>query len=105
MKRVLIGASIILLFVAMFFSTRRGAKDLFLVAQERVAVYESSGDALEKPVSTVKNWLSPTEKVEVRECVDVKHYQIYRIRRSDGSVGYVNDGKYQLVRKGQPATC
>lgn len=105
MKRILIFAGIIILLVAMIISTRRGPKDMFLVAQERVAIYESSVDALRQPSAAAKNWISPTEKVEVWECVDVKHYQIYRIRRSDGSVGYVNDGKYQLIRKGQPATC
>lgn len=73
-------------------------KGLFLVAEGFVPVYATVEDSLAiLPVNSIMK-LEPEQKVRVLKRIDVKHYQIYKISLSDGSVGYINEGKYELIR-------
>lgn len=69
--------------------------DVFLVAREPVPIYESEA-ASRKPSTSTRRNLRVDERAAVVECIDVKHYLVYKVRLSDGSVGYINDGKYSL---------
>jgi hypothetical protein len=33
----------------------------------------------------------------VLNCIDVKEYEVYKVRLADGKVGYVNNGTYELT--------
>lgn len=71
--------------------------NLKLIAQGQVHVYGSVDSALSPLPQKVVSELEPDQGVNVVKCVDVKHYQIYKVRLPDGKIGFVNDGKYKLV--------
>lgn len=74
-------------------------RGLFLVAEEFVPVYETvEGSLVNYPMKSVAG-LEPRQKARVLKRVDVKHYQIYKVELSGGKIGYVNEGKYKLLRK------
>jgi hypothetical protein len=49
--------------------------------------------------------LSSGQSVPVAECVDVKHFLIYKVDLPDGRNGFVLDGHYSLMRNGKKAFC
>ena len=76
---------------------------LYLVAHDEVPVFDTEKEAMTSHSPEMK--LTPLQRVPVIECVDVKHYLIYKIRLQNGKEGYVNEGKYSLERDGKPSTC
>ncbi|MBJ6802819.1 GW dipeptide domain-containing protein [Geomonas propionica] len=57
-----------------------------LYNSEQAAVSGTSSGALYKG-----------QLVEVVETIDVKHYQIYKVRLPSGKLGYINDGTYKVL--------
>lgn len=80
-------------------------RDLLLIANSTVPVYDAPENALAPPPRTMIAELQAQQQVAVIKCSDVKHYQIYKIRLPDGRVGYINEGSYMLVRNGERAHC
>ncbi|MCU7921042.1 MAG: hypothetical protein KZQ95_22185 [Candidatus Thiodiazotropha sp. (ex Epidulcina cf. delphinae)] len=78
---------------------------LMLVAESAVPIYAGVDEALASPPVGIIAELQPRQQVKVIRCVDVKHYLIYKVRLSDGQIGFVNDGKYTLLRDGKPSFC
>ncbi len=85
--------------------TCTGKPALYLVARTDVAVYASATDAMGKPPVKPESSLAPAQRAEVVDCLDVKHYLIYKVRLADGRVGFVNVGEYSLERNGKPSSC
>lgn len=85
--------------IALLLSGCFNERGLFLVAEEFVPVYETVEASLVKyPMKSVAG-LEPKQKARVLKRVDVKHYQVYKIEFSDGKIGYINEGKYKLLRE------
>lgn len=90
-------------FVGLIFATliiySSYSENLVLVANGVVNVYESVDVAMaplpQEPIAK----LMPQNRAEVIKTVDVKHYLIYKVRLSDGRVGFVNDGDYILLQE------
>lgn len=80
-------------------------KGLVLVAEETVYIYETQKKAMAWPSQKVIAKLSSGQSVPVAECVDVKHYLIYKVELPDGRNGFVLDGNYSLMRNGKKAFC
>lgn len=78
---------------------------LILAADSTVPVYVGIDEALAAPPAGVIAELQPQQQVKVVRCVDVKHYIIYKVQLPDGRIGFVNDGKYTLLRDGKPSFC
>lgn len=87
--------------VHLIFSTN----GLMLVAGDAVHVYATQEQAMTWPNPKAMTELSSGQSVPVTECVDVKHYLIYKIRLPDGRNGFVLDGNYNLMRDGKQAFC
>lgn len=71
--------------------------NLKIVSQGQVHVYGNVDSALSSLPQQIVGELKPDQSVNVLKCIDVKHYQIYKVRLPDGKIGFVNDGKYKLV--------
>ncbi|MFZ6659147.1 hypothetical protein [Undibacterium sp. TJN19] len=97
----LVGISI--LFVVFLAACARDVTGLYLVANEDIPVYAAEKEAMTSISSQVK--LPATQRASVIECIDVKHYLIYKVRMPDGREGFVNNGKYSLERNGKPSYC
>lgn len=93
---------ILTLVVSVFYFSKT---NLSLVAQEPVSIYESVDSALAPPPQKIITKLQPQKSVDVIRCIDVKHYLIYEVRLHDGQVGFVNEGKYILLRNGKASAC
>ena len=94
LKRVLAIALVLMVsLVAVFISQRQIG--LTLVAEGPVAVYQTEV-ASKTPSLAPLRTLSISERVEVIQCIDAKHYMIYKVRFPDGSTGFINDGRYIL---------
>lgn len=81
------------------------AKPLILVAQGKVPVFGTVEDSMKSPEPNPVMELISQQSVEVVSCVDVKHYLVYKVRSSDGTIGYVNNGDYILLRDGKKSYC
>lgn len=79
--------------------------DLYIVAQKNVPVYSFEKDAITLPSPKTGQKLVPYQRVQVIECIDVKHYLIYKIRMQNGKFGFINEGEYFLERNNKPAAC
>lgn len=94
---------IVICFVCLIFSTliiySFYSENLILVANGVVNVYESVDVAMaplpQEPIAK----LVPQNRAEVIKTVDVKHYLIYKVRLSDGLVGFVTDGYYIVLQE------
>jgi len=85
---------------------RMGDRDVFLVTSEPVTVFATQEQSMEPVPGNSLAVLEPKQSVPVLDCVDVKHYQIYKIRMPDGRTGFVNAGHYTLRDKeGRPTSC
>ncbi|MFC3285981.1 hypothetical protein [Litchfieldella rifensis] len=80
-------------------------RELFLVANGIVPIYETSEDAMSSPPKGIIAELQAQQRVKVVKCIDVKHYLIYKVRLSDGRIGYVIEGEYVLLRNGEQSHC
>jgi hypothetical protein len=69
-----------------------------LLTKGPVPVYNTQEDALSGNRSLASGMLREGQHVLVLKCIDVKHYEIYKIRTADGSIKYVNDGNYSLIK-------
>jgi hypothetical protein len=69
------------------------SQDLILKADGPVPIYTTKDAALSGKASSMR---SKGQQVPIRECIDIKHYQIYKVELSAGVIGYVNDGKYTI---------
>ena len=78
--------------VASLFACSNGcySQDLILKADWPVPICTTTDAALFGKASSM---LSKGQQVPIRECIDIKHYQIYKVELSAGVIGYVNDGK------------
>lgn len=91
-----------LAFVVFFFASgcfqERG---LSLIAKEVVPVYETLETAMSLPPKKKIAELQAQQEVKVLKCIDVKHYLVYKVRLSDGEIGFINEGEYILFRDGK----
>ncbi len=79
---------------------------LSLVAKGSVPVFATVDDSMASPAAKTVAVLQPQQSVPVLQCVDVKHYQVYKVRLPDGSAGYVNVGEYAVLGKdGKRSSC
>lgn len=99
MKKFL-GIVVVLMAILVVMWLRPTRLDLYLVANDFVPVYASEEAAMKQSSQTMTQ-LHTNERVPVVTCVDMKHYQIYKVRLVTGAVGFVNAGKYSLVRDGR----
>ena len=97
--------AVVIIMTFFFLSACFQERGLFLVANGVVPVYETPEKAMSELPREKINTLSSQQRVRVLKCIDVKHYQIYKIRFLDGNLGYVNEGDYVLLRKGKPSYC
>lgn len=99
--------SVIIFSVIMCFSyiTYFKESNLFLVSYDIVPVYKTKAEAISSPPKNSFSKLLYNERVQVIKCVDVKHYQIYKVRLLNGEFGYVNEGKYVLLRDEKQSHC
>lgn len=72
-------------------------KNAVLHANDIVPVYKTSEDAMSPSLEGKISEIHAQQQVEVVRFVDMKHYQIYKVRLSDGIIGYVNVGDYTLL--------
>ena len=106
MKRpwlMLTGMIVLLIVIALVFHF--SDPKLTLAVDSVVPVYVGIDAALASSPEGVIAELQPQQQVKVIRCVDVKHYFIYKVQLPDGRIGFVNDGKYTLLRKGKPYFC
>ena len=96
MRRSLVIALFLLASVVAILLSQRQT-GLFLVARQPVPVYLTEA-AAKSPALASQRTLPISERVEVITCIDAKHYMIYQVRLSDGSIGFINDGQYVLER-------
>lgn len=75
------------------------------MAKGVVPVYATEGDAMKSPSPPVIAELTAGQSVPVMECVDVKHYIVYRVRLPNGREGFVLEGTYTIMRDGEQAYC
>jgi hypothetical protein len=101
---IIIGLILTAIFGTIFYAHQK-PQDLYLVAKNMVTVYMSENEAMAPVPSMTVFKIAPSERVEVIECIDVKHYMIYKIRMPDGRQGFVNDGEYSLERFDKPSSC
>ncbi len=73
----------------------------FIQTHGPVPVYKNIEDAMSGNRSLAFVVLPPSKQAIVVDSIDVKHYQIYKVKLSDGSVGYINDGDYKLRKNGE----
>lgn len=73
-------------------------KNTILHANDIVLIYKTPEDAMSSSLEGRISELHAQQQAEVEKFVDVKHYQIYRVRLPCGIVGYVNEGDYVLLR-------
>ena len=104
-KHWLLIMGVILLFSTVMWIRYFYKPNLLLVAQDSVPVYESLDRAKAAPPQIIIARLQPYQSVEIIKCIDVKHYQIYKVRLPDGRLGFVNEGKYILIRNSKPSSC
>lgn len=95
----------VIIMIFFFLSACFQERGLFLVANGVVPVYETPVKAMSDLPREKMNTLSSQQRVRVFKCIDVKHYQIYKIKCLDGNIGYVNEGDYVLLRNGKPSYC
>jgi hypothetical protein len=79
------------------------SESVFLTAKTSVPVFATKAESMSSG-KTPFTELAPNQRVPVLRCVDVKQYQIYKVRVLDGKVGYVNVGTYELTDKGGSVT-
>lgn len=77
------------------------AEKITLLANGPVPIYRTQEDALSGNQSLAYRLLSKGQQVTVVKSIDVKHYQIYKVKPSNGEIGYVNDGDYSMLRDGK----
>lgn len=106
-SRMLLTLSVILSIVSFIFlmSLYLNRPTIYLMTNGVVPVYAS----LEQASSSLSHEsiinLKADQTVEIIQCIDVKHYQLYKIRLPNGQVGFVNEGRYVLMRNGKPSSC
>jgi hypothetical protein len=84
----------------------RPTETVSLVAKGEVSVFATADDSMSSPASKPIAEIAPQQSVRVLQCIDVKHYQIYKVQLPDGQNGYVNVGAYALIgRDGNPTSC
>lgn len=101
-KRLLLSAIAVLLggLVLTFFQE----KNLVLFAKDSVPIYATIEDATAGNGVVISEMIAG-QHVPLLECIDVKHYLIYKIRMPDGRIGFVNEGSYLLLRYDKPSHC
>lgn len=70
---------------------------IILLAKGPVPVYNTQEDALSGNKDLASGIIREGQQVLVLKCIDVKHYQIYKIKTANGLIKYVNDGNYSLI--------
>jgi|SRR5580700_6588923 hypothetical protein len=81
-------------------------RDVFVVASDTVPIFATRDQSLQPPSGNSLAVLQPGQSVLVVECIDLKQYQIYKVRLPDGRTGFVNAGHYTLrARSGTPTPC
>ena len=76
--------SVVVFSIIVYFSfiTCFKGDDLFLVSYDIVPVYKTKSEAISSPTKNSFSKLLYNERVQVLKSVDVKHYQIYKVRLS-----------------------
>ncbi|WP_428240552.1 hypothetical protein [Gynuella sp.] len=105
--RMLVTVSITLSIVSCVFllSLYFDRPTIYLVANSVVPVYSSLEQASSSLSHNSITDLEPDQAVEIIQCIDVKHYQLYKIRLPNGQIGFVDEGRYVLIRDGKPSSC
>lgn len=96
-----------LIFIILAFSLNAcfQEKDLFLIANGVVPIYKTLPDAVSSPSKKPIIELQKNQQVQVIQCIDAKHYQIYKIHLPNGKIGYVNEGNYMLTKNKKLSYC
>jgi hypothetical protein len=68
-----------------------------LVTSNAVPVFTTKQDSIAPSVGNRLAILKPDARVPVLDCLDAGSYSIYKIRLSDGQMGFVNGGDYTLT--------
>jgi hypothetical protein len=84
---------LLVLAIVAFLSMR--TPSLFLVTKGAVSVYATEAASKSRGLAPLRT-LPASTRVEVMSCIDAKHYMLYQVRLSDGSIGFINDGNYDL---------
>jgi hypothetical protein len=74
------------------------SESVFLTTKGSVPVYATLEES-RSPSSPTIAVIEPKQKMPVLNCIDVKEYEVYKVRLADGKVGYVNIGTYELTDK------
>ncbi|UTY58826.1 hypothetical protein [Massilia sp. erpn] len=96
--RWVIGIALVAVLLGVWFGF--SPRNLYLVAHDVVPVFATELEAM-RSGSPVKQKLKADERRLIVECIDAKHYQIYKVRLIDGEIGFVNVGNYSIERSGQ----
>ena len=96
---------IILVGTVLFLVYVNSPRGMVLVTEGIVPVYATEQDAMTSPPPAVVTTLSNGQSVPVMKCVDVKSYFLHQVQLPDGRIGFVNEGKYTLMRNGKQAFC
>ena len=76
-----------------------------LLANGPVPIYRTQEDALSGNRSLAYGIISKGQQVQIVKCIDVKHYQIYKVKLPDGAIVYINDGDYSVLKNGKKSPC
>ncbi len=104
MKWIVMGVVTVVVLIVLIANMKNLPKDLYHVAKGVVPIYASENEVMALSAQ-IKLKLNPSQQVAVIECIDVKHYQIYKVAMPDGTQGFVIDGSYALQRYKRPAVC
>lgn len=77
-------------------------KKLILIPEEQLSVYKDIDALYSINVDSSKNriaFLVPGQRLPITTCRNLKDDQIYKIRLQNGKEGYVERGKYKVVRE------
>jgi 2-hydroxychromene-2-carboxylate isomerase len=100
----IIGA-IFIIGIVFFWFYMRSPRGMILMTEEIVPVYATEKDALTSPSPAAIEKLAAGKNVPVIRCVDVKSYYLHEVRLPDGKTGFINEGKYILMRNNEIAFC
>jgi hypothetical protein len=81
--------------------TNCSGEKMTLLAKGPVPLYKTQEDSLSGNQNLADGVLSQGQQVQIVKCIDVKHYQIYKVKLSNGAIRYINDGNY-LISKNEP---
>jgi len=96
---------LVICIVIIFYKTVLQVPDRILLSNGIVPVYKSINHALAANQPPKLAELKANQRVRLLKCVDVKHYYIYKIELDDGTIGFINEGDFTILRGDQATHC